>query len=50
MSIENLHIRQRTEAQNIELSPMPQDQFIALIRKEIQIWGKVIKDAGIQRE
>lgn len=40
-------LRQRTEAQNIELAPMPQDQFIALIRHETQLWAKVIKSARI---
>ncbi len=40
-------LRQRTESLNIELSPLPQDQFIALIRHEIQIWGNVIKTAKI---
>ena len=40
-------LRQRTESLNIELSPLPQDQFIALIRQEIQIWGNVIKTAKI---
>lgn len=46
-TLNSADLRQRTEALNIELAPMPQDQFIALVRHEIQLWAKVIKNARI---
>jgi tripartite-type tricarboxylate transporter receptor subunit TctC len=40
-------VRQRFEGQGVETAPMAQDAFIELVRKETQLWAKVIKSAGI---
>ena len=36
--------------QGAEASPMSPDQFAAFLRKEIDKWGKVIKEAGMRAE
>ena len=40
-------VRQRFDGLGVETSPMPQEEFVALLRRETQLWAKVIKAAGI---
>ena len=37
-------------SQGAEAAPMTPDEFAAFLKKEIDKWGKVIKDAGIRSE
>jgi tripartite-type tricarboxylate transporter receptor subunit TctC len=42
--------REALLSQGAEASPMSPDEFAAFLKKEIDKWGKVIKEAGIRTE
>jgi len=41
-------IRQRFEALGVEAAPMPQEEFVALMRNDKQLWGRVVKSSVIK--